>query len=227
MSNPYPKNTAAHDNYERQQAQSGIQTGSVANQKEYARIGQEKSANSPFGNNSASGCFPRGTKIATPTGYSSIETLRPGDMIQSWCCRTAGWVNVPVLKVVKYSERALAAITFSDGQALRVTAAHSLRTANGWRKVSQLRPGDLIATDAGEGLVSAAISSIALSSDKEPVYNLVTAYHHNFVAGGVLAHNFTYFRSLRMLAWRLYTFFALSARDRYRLAETKTRAACG
>jgi hypothetical protein len=38
----------------------------------------------------------------------------------------------------------------------------------------------------------------------EPVYNIHTTGEHNFIADGVVAHNFTEFRRLRTLFHRLF-----------------------
>jgi hypothetical protein len=92
-----------------------------------------------------------------------------------------------------------------DGESrdLRTTAHHSFKTDSGWKRASQLQAGDTLlrVDDSGECRL-VRIEAITTEAP-EPVFNLHTTGPHNFIAEGVLAHNFTELRWLRTWAHRL------------------------
>jgi hypothetical protein len=86
---------------------------------------------------------------------------------------------------------------------LRTTAHHNFKTDSGWKRASQLQAGDTLMRidDSGN---SRLVRIEAITTDApEPVFNLHTTGPHNFIAEGVLAHNFTELRWLRTWAHRL------------------------
>ena len=93
-----------------------------------------------------------------------------------------------------------------DGESrdLRTTAHHSFKTDSGWKRASQLQAGDTLlrVDDSGESRL-VRIEAITTEAP-EPVFNLYTTGPHNFIAEGVLAHNFTELRWLRTWAHRLF-----------------------
>lgn len=144
-------------------------------------------------------CFPAGTMIQTATGQLPIEKVREGQFVMGWSASSKSFEAQKVLKTKSHALSRILNVKLDDGQTIRVTSSHSVLTANGWQKVSQLQAGTKVTTTQGERRVQ----SISASADVEPVYNLVTEWNFNFVAGGIVAHNFTRFRSIRCAVWTL------------------------
>jgi hypothetical protein len=73
----------------------------------------------------------------------------------------------------------------------------SFKTDSGWKRASQLQAGDTLlrVDDSGESRL-VRIEAITIEAP-ESVFNLHTTGPHNFIAEGVLAHNFTELRWLR------------------------------
>jgi hypothetical protein len=65
-----------------------------------------------------------------------------------------------------------------------------------------LREGDSIIIADNGTIAFSRVASVTSSTNREPVYNLVTEGEHNFIVGGVVAHNFTVLRRTRVLAHR-------------------------
>ena len=93
---------------------------------------------------------------------------------------------------------------------LLVTPAHSFLTEAGtWRRAGQLKVGDKLAVRGHVQERITEIRSIVPAGKTEAVFNLHTEHDHNFIvesghSGGLLAHNFSYLRALRVLIHRLF-----------------------
>lgn len=105
----------------------------------------------------------------------------------------------------------------SSGAQLLTTEAHSVLTPRGWRKVSRLKNNDTILTVFG----AERVTNIDESAKSKPVFNLVTWPDNTFVAGGVIAHNFTHFKRAKGIFWSFKKFI----RDLERRATTTDVAA--
>jgi hypothetical protein len=136
-------------------------------------------------------CFPGHTRVETPTGPRAIASLAPGDLVWSWS--GTGRVARPVTAVVSHPDVRLWEILLAGRRPLVTTCDHSFQTARGWVRSDQLRAGD----DLGSG---ARVEGVRPTSARATVYNLHTALEHNYLVEGVVAHNFTRCRSLRV-AW--------------------------
>jgi hypothetical protein len=141
-------------------------------------------------------CFPGDTLIGTPDGERRIDRLKAGDAVLSFA-GAKGLVTAKILKVKAHGERHITKLVFDDGSALRITASHTLLTSARWRpwcSVRRIRVGDKVVSVTGPRRV------VGISPDGiERVFKLITTGPHNFVAGGVIAHNFTVLRRTR--AW--------------------------
>lgn len=144
-------------------------------------------------------CFPAGTLVETPHGPVRIEELKEGQPVICWSPHTMGLESKKIVRTKAFSSSRIYQIDFGGSRLLRVTRSHSLLTDVGWKKVANLRPGMRLSTVNGYK----EIRKISRLDAAEPVFNLITETHFNFVAESVVAHNFTNFRWIRCVYWRL------------------------
>ena len=131
-------------------------------------------ANSVAVHNKGGGCFPAGTRIGTPGGEVTIESIRTGDVVLTGRGRTA------VVEATFITRAQILALT-TDRGTLRTTAEHPLLCADGRFRLA----GEL---SRGSRLPGATISRCATGSE-ELVYNLHVSAPHTFVANGFVVHN--------------------------------------
>ena len=114
-----------------------------------------------------------------------------------WWARTASRKSHPSAPITRI-------VLAGESRDLRTTAHHSFQTDAGWKRASDLQPGDALlrVDDTGEDHL-VRIEAI-LAEPAEPVFNLHTTGPHTFIAEGVVAHNFTELRWLRTWAHRLF-----------------------
>ena len=147
------------------------------------------------------GCFPAGTRILTPSGQKPIEELKPGDLVVSYEGSTRS--IQPVLKLKRLPLRSIVQIHLNGrSEPIRTTCSHSFSTVRGWITAADLAAGDCVHVIKGDTVNIADIASVAATSESCDVYSLLTASAHTFIAEGVIAHNFTYFRELRTFLHR-------------------------
>lgn len=200
MTNPYKPFSAEWAAREKEQAMRGNPTSSQTSINEF----NKNKGSGGGGGPQPPSCFPSGAMIWTPFGERAIETLSRGDIVISWSHKTDSWEIARVLKRIDHSISQLTQVIFSDGTTLRTTEAHSLLTERGWVMISKLYPGDKVRCLNSSNILSTRVVNEVFQPDQcEPVYNLITDRYHNFVVDGVIVHNFTYFRVLRMMYWRL------------------------
>lgn len=144
-------------------------------------------------NNSGGGCFTGDTQIRTPLGERRIDSLRQGDEVLSWDAATQSLRTRKIKQVRQYGPSTVSSVELDNGNRFSATRLHSIMTRRGWRRVGALVTGDTVQTDAGQVKVRA----VTPQRTKERVYNLITAGEHNFIANGVVAHNFTVLRRTR------------------------------
>lgn len=156
-------------------------------------------------------CFVGGTPILTPDGWRPISELRKGDKVVSYD-KSSGTTRIRDIKARRDHKRALIweiHLTERD-QPICTTDSHSFLSNHGWRRTNQLSPGDILITVENE---KAVVKSVVETDRTEPVFNLITEGEHIYIAQGCVAHNFTYFRRIRML-WHRYVSRDWSIRSR-------------
>ena len=87
-------------------------------------------------------CFPAGTSV----GNTTIERLRPGDLVPSWDETTGMPCTRPVLTVFRNRPAALVRVHWSDGTSLVCTPGHPLMTRDGWCPAIALTPDSEVLT---------------------------------------------------------------------------------
>lgn len=152
------------------------------------------------------GCFPSGTMVITPSGVRDIADLNEGDLVLARVeGTTTGWRARRILKKVTYASYGIWMLEFHDGSFVRTTASHSFLVNGKWIRASKISAGDLVATRDTGGIFGQKVATRFISTNEtEDVHNLIIEGEFNFVADGVLANSFTYFKLARRLAWSLY-----------------------
>lgn len=146
-------------------------------------------------------CFPAGTRILTPSGPKAIEVLKLGDLIVSY---EDGSISAqPVLKLQKFPSRSVVEIYLLGREApIRTTRSHSFSTLRGWITAKDLGTSDYVHVIEHNIVQTAQVTSVESTLESCDVYSLMTAFSHTYIAEGVIAHNFTYFRALRTFVYR-------------------------
>jgi hypothetical protein len=153
-------------------------------------------------NDDPGACFPGDTRILTPTGPMRIDALNAGDKILSWSETRRQLVTCTIKKVKIYGARTIVGVDLSDGGRVRATSSHTIRTQDCWKRIDRLVQGDCIVRASGIS-DTARVLRVSPTGEKLPVFNLITAGEHNFIAEGVVAHNFTVLRRTRTVLHRM------------------------
>jgi len=149
--------------------------------------------NTQGGNQAA--CFTADTMIDTPNGDKKISSMKRGDKIFSY---DKGKKTVEYVKnSVVYPPAKVWDFILSNGNKVSATEHHTMLTTKGWKKFGDLIVGKskLICPKTGKHL----IIKHKTNPRRELVYNLHTTGSHNFIANGLVAHNFTFARRFRSM----------------------------
>lgn len=128
-------------------------------------------------------CFTADTRVATPYGDVRITSLKEGDEV---------YTSEGKRKVSKFfdnGERGIieVRITFSDTEVtLKATPDHKIKTSDGWKRLDQLKCGDVLFLLNGKDTVR-NVETIRRSTSH--VYDIEVEGVHEFFANGILVHN--------------------------------------
>ena len=149
-------------------------------------------------------CFPLDTLILIASGaWERVGDLRPGDRVLDVDVRTGCWQPAPVVRIQRHARVRIVDLVLEDGTEVCTTAHHSFMTRRGWLAVSKMRAGDAcLVAGQDRSLSFQAISAVRLTSRVETVVNVITAGEHTSCVGGLVAHQFTTFRTVRCLLSR-------------------------
>jgi Pretoxin HINT domain len=145
-------------------------------------------------------CFAASTRVLTPSGWTRISQLQAGDPIVSYD-RVSG--NARIRRVTKRLVHPPCGVWEVETLTgvIATTACHPFLTRHGWVAAHRLKKGDQFITLLGTEAVIASQGTTRF----EPVYNLYTSGDHTFVVdGGIIVHNFAFFRSLRVVWHRVF-----------------------
>lgn len=140
-------------------------------------------------------CFTADTMIETPSGKKKISSMKRGDKIISY---SKGKKTTEYVKnAVVYPPAKVWDFILSNDTKVSATDHHTVLTAKGWKKLGDLTVGEskLICPETGKHLIIKHKANLR----RELVYNLYTTGSHNFIANGLVAHNFTFARRFRSL----------------------------
>ena len=166
------------------------------------------------------GCFAADTPVLTPVGWVEISQLRAGGEVMTWS--PEGELTArPVFHVREKAKRQCMRLVLDSGGVLNVTPAHPLRVANVWKRVDQVRVGDILPSVARNGHVSEGrVVEIQWEGIVADVYHLYCGREHTYVVAHAISHCFSFARPLCGLV--LDAAIALSGLGR----QTSQQAAC-
>lgn len=123
-------------------------------------------------------CFAKGTPVLTPSGFVAIEDLLVGDQVLArHDDRRDGELESKTIERVFCNESEIFELRIGD-RTIRTTATHPFYVkGKGWRDASELRPGDLLATNSSQW---AEVEASRATGKVEPVYNLQVAEFHTY-----------------------------------------------
>ena len=137
--------------------------------------------------NKGGGCFPPGTKIATPEGLVAIETLTAGDEVLA--VNRDGQTVRTTVRTIFVSRNSVMRIE-TNGRPLVATEEHPVSLSGGrFRQAGDLRPGDRIVKWKHGRLVAKTVRTIFPVEGEGMVFNLQVGEPNTFVAEGIVVHN--------------------------------------
>jgi hypothetical protein len=126
-------------------------------------------------------CFTSDMKISLKEGAKPIGQIKEGDLVKSFDLEKKQIVYSKVNSIIKREVDSFYLIN----EKIEVTQEHPFYTDQGWKKVKELKVGDLLF----DGKDYIAIKDIKEITRKVMVYNLSVGSLENFFAEGVLVHN--------------------------------------
>lgn len=151
------------------------------------------------GGGGGNGCFPSNALVHTPHGCIKIKEIDVGTAIFSYNPVLKKTCIREVTKKIVHQPESILKISHSkiSGQIL-TTSNHRFLTPNGWVQAKTLKKGNKIMVMYEiMSAECAQVTSIEVLPEKEPVYNLYTAFEHTYIVDGCIVHNFAYFLALR------------------------------
>lgn len=135
-------------------------------------------------------CFVEGTLITNGNGEQvKIETLKPGDLVQSAKIQNDGtfMLEPKPITEISVSKKNLTYKIHVGGVVIEGTSEHPMYVNGQWVKIKDLKVGDELTNSKGE-LVS--IDKIEISEEDKTVYNLLGVVdNRNFFVEDYLSHN--------------------------------------
>jgi predicted lipid-binding transport protein (Tim44 family)/3-dehydroquinate synthase class II len=133
------------------------------------------------------GCFPTGTKIATPTGPVAIESLTSGDDV--FAITADGLTVRTAVKTVFISKGTLVRIKTNAGT-LVTTAEHPVSLKEGlFKQAGDLQPGDRIVKWKNGRLTTKTVRKVLSAEEEALVFDLQVGEPHTYVAEEIVVHN--------------------------------------
>lgn len=147
-------------------------------------------------------CFPASAEVLTPNGTRLIAELVAGNDVYAF--GQDGRIGVQsIIRRKDYPKTNILSIHADNGAPVRVTASHSILTEKGWKRVGNLKPGDVFFEYYDGTLAPRVVRHFTREATPETVHNLIVSNCYTFVVRGCIAHSFTYFRSPRMFLSRV------------------------
>lgn len=144
--------------------------------------------------NPSTGCFVKGTKVLTSTGYKNIEDIKVGDIVKSLNLETGKVEYKPVITKFMFEDLTQDLYTLKiNWETIKVTGKHNFYVKDSknnivMRKVKDLQLGDLVIDEQNR---TYPITEISYEERNDVVYNFAVDDNHNYFVGekGYLVHN--------------------------------------
>ena len=129
------------------------------------------------------GCFTKGTKVKTPLGYATIESLKKGDLVKSYDTKVEAKVDSEVTETFLHENHDGYLVINGN---IKTTSNHPFYSNGDWVDAGELSVGDKILHVDG---LEHTIESIENYDDTIDVYNIEVDGNHNYYAENYLVHN--------------------------------------
>ena len=129
------------------------------------------------------GCFTKGTKVKTPLGYATIESLKKGDLVKSYDTKVEAKVDSEVNETFLHKNHDGYLVINGN---IKTTSNHPFYSNGDWVDAGELSVGDKILHVDG---LEHTIESIENYDDTIDVYNIEVDGNHNYYAENYLVHN--------------------------------------
>ena len=129
------------------------------------------------------GCFTKGTKVKTPLGYATIESLKKGDLVKSYDTKVEAKVDSEVTETFLHKNHDGYLVINGN---IKTTSNHPFYSNGDWVDAGELSVGDKILHVDG---LEHTIESIENYDDTIDVYNIEVDGNHNYYAENYLVHN--------------------------------------
>ena len=129
------------------------------------------------------GCFTKGTKVKTPLGYATIESLKKGDLVKSYDTKVEAKVDSEVTETFLHENHDGYLVINGN---IKTTSNHPFYSNGDWVDAGELSVGDKILHVDG---LEHTVKSIENYDDTIDVYNIEVDGNHNYYAENYLVHN--------------------------------------
>ena len=129
------------------------------------------------------GCFTKGTKVKTPLGYATIESLKKGDLVKSYDTKVEAKVDSEVTETFLHKNHDGYLVINGN---IKTTSNHPFYSNGDWVDAGELSVGDKILHVDG---LEHTVESIENYDDTIDVYNIEVDGNHNYYAENYLVHN--------------------------------------
>ena len=129
------------------------------------------------------GCFTKWTKVKTPLGYATIESLKKGDLVKSYDTKVEAKVDSEVTETFLHENHDGYLVINGN---IKTTSNHPFYSNGDWVDAGELSVGDKILHVDG---LEHTIESIENYDDTIDVYNIEVDGNHNYYAENYLVHN--------------------------------------
>ena len=169
----------------------------------YSDLSAKYQNDQQYHNRHSSGCFHAETEILTPVGWVQIQYLESSSPVLSYSVDKGCLVERAIIKKKENKNHCqIWEVKLACSEiVVKTTRDHSFLCDRGWVTTRKLKPGDTVLWIAEAGtIMSETVASVSPTKEHTKVYNLVTYHENNFIAKGMVAHNFTFCRTLRSIA---------------------------
>jgi hypothetical protein len=137
------------------------------------------------------GCFPGDTLITMSNGSKKkIYEIKVGDYVLSTKIETLDFVSKIVTNTFNNGNKSIYRISTEENNIVYATWNHPFLVFDDlkWRKVYELKKGDLVALYKDEGILWNIIKKVEECSS-EPTYNIEVEETHNYIANDFIVGN--------------------------------------
>lgn len=150
-------------------------------------------------------CFPASAELITLTGRKNISEITQGEKVLTWDISSDSLMFTEVMWRACHGDRNIFEICLLNGKKIRTTPNHTFLCNRGWLRADELKTGDRL---INQDKCFSEVYNCKITEDHEPVFSIITYKTNTFLVDGIVAHNFTEFRTAKSLIcnqiWQAY-----------------------